>query len=574
MQVHPHNQFFELVGILRFHRYNWYRSPHQGVARILLKGYRPRDWHLLALEMPAVPENEDSTRVSYWQSDAKQAKNLRTVTSLGKYLKRHFPELADHEIRDAVALAAPAKFEIWTGTEKMVQAVQEGPASCMKWDEDFDVHPYEVYEPQYGWGVAVRLQGPVIMGRCVVHTEKKIYVRSYGRQEHDGRSQDDNALESWLDDQGYSYREYWPEGVKFAKIEYRDHYIMPYLDGSSADYRRVDVRSGCIVRDSDGDYVCDNTNGEMTHEARQECDHCGSSVDEDEVTWVESVEESVCQHCIERHFTWVRGTAGMSNGRTAQYYVRDHEAVSVDGENYDENNLPDYIRELHNGEFSHEDNCVLVESEDEYYSDSDVGNRKNGDSLVVRLDSGEYELRENAAYCEHNDEWYPIDDCREFNDGEFCLEQDVDSYLVGLSEAELREKLDDEEVEKVMASEEWAYFVNHQQEAQMPLPLPVPEPVKAEAPKAVDADFAKLEERVLADMLKGRVGAQAEGLAALMDSYRALGIGHVFDAPFAGFSALSGTATGRMVQPRPEITFYSAPSVIRSPDEVVRINNI
>lgn len=533
MQVHPHSQFFELVGILCFHRYNWYRTPHQGVSRILLKGYRPRDWHLLALEMPSVPENEDSTRVSYWQSDAKQAKNLRTVTSLGKYLKRHFPDLPDHEIRDAVALAAPAKFEIWTGTEKMVQAVQQGPSSCMKWDDDFDVHPYEVYEPQYGWGVAVRLQGPTIMGRCVVHIEKKIYVRSYGRQEHDGRSQDDNALESWLDDQGYSYREYWPEGVKFAKIEYRDSYIMPYLDGSSADYRRVDVRSGCIVRDSGGEYVCDNTNGEMTHEARCTCDHCGSSVDdEDEVTWVESVEESVCQHCIRRAFTWVRGTAGMSNGRTAQYYVRDCDAVSIDGEDYDEHNLPDYIRELHDGTFAHEDNCVLVESEDEYYSDSDVSNRKDGTDLVVQLESGEYELRENAAYCEYNEEWHLKDDCREFNDGEFCLEQDVDSYLAGLSEAELREKLGDEEVEKVMASSEWVYSVNQGQLAQTPLPLPLPvlEPLKT-----VETDFANLEEQVLVGIRKG------------------------------------GTSTFHF---RPEITFNLMPLVTNSPDEVVRINNI
>jgi hypothetical protein len=98
--------------------------------------------------------------------------------------------------------------------------------------------------------------------------------------------------------------------------------------------------------------------------------------------------------------------------------------------------------------------------------------------------------------------------------------------------------------------------------------------VEAEAPKVVDLDLANVEERVLADMLKGRMGEQAEGLAALMDSYRALGIGHVFDAPFAGFSASSGTATGRMVQPRPEITFNLMPPVTNSPDELVRISNL
>lgn len=530
MQVHPHNQFFELVGILLNTRINWYRSPHSGVARILLKGYRPRDWHLLALEMPSVPENEDGTRVAYWQSDAKQAKNLRTVTSLGKYLRRHFPSLSDHEVRDAVALAAPAKFEIWTGTDKMVKAVQEGPASCMKWDDDFDVHPYEVYEEQYGWGVAVRLQGPTIMGRCVVHTEKKIYVRSYGRQEHDGRSQDDNALESWLDDQGYTHRCSWPQGVKFAKIEYRDSYIMPYLDGDGSDERRVDVRSGCIVRDSSGDYVCDNTNGEITHEPACTCDHCGDTVNEDAICYVEATEERVCDHCLCNHYQYVRGTRESSHGRTSTYYVAGSDAVEIDGEWYDENNLPDYISELHDGSYSHEDNCIYVESEDEYYSDSDLGSRKDGSSLVVLLESGEYELRENAAYCEHNDEWHLKDDCREFNDGEFCLEQDVDSYLADLSESELREKLDDEEVEKVMASEEWCYSVNQGQLAQTPLPLPLPEPLKT-----VETDFANLEEQVLVGIRKG------------------------------------GTST---VYFRPETAFSLAPPITNSPDEVVRINNI
>lgn len=466
--LYKHN---EICHILLMKRNGWWKPTHPLVEKVLCNLFAPADWHLLALEMPSVPEDGDKTRVSYWQSDAKQAKNLRTVTSLGKYLRRHFLTLTDHAIRDAVALAAPAKYEIWTGTDRMVQAVQEGPKSCMQWEDDFDVHPYEVYTPEFGWAVAVRLQGSTIMGRCVIHTEKKVFVRSYGRDEHDGRSQDDFGLETWLRDQGYRERSDWPEGVKFARIEWGHDCLMPYLDASSSEGRRVDICDTFIVRDDQGDYVCDNTNGEMTHEPGASCEECGDRTDD--LTYLDFVERSVCSCCLESGYTYVRGTRGSRFGTTVtRYYVSSDNAVSVDGENYDEEHLPEYIVQLHDGDYAHQDNTVFVESEGEHYLDTDVSNREVSSKPVVRLEDGTYELRDDAAYCQCNAEWYPQGDCREFKDGEYCLLDDVDSYLEGLTEDELRAKVDDEEAERIMESDGWAYKVNQEQETQLPLPLP------------------------------------------------------------------------------------------------------
>lgn len=502
-QHHPLTRHCDLQTILAYTRTNWWRPLHPSVCRMLRNGYSPSNWHLLALEMPSVPENEDQTRVAYWQSDAKQARDLRTVTSLGKYLRRHFPGASDHTIRDEVALAAPATFEIWTGADKMVKAAQEGPRSCMQWDDDdldLEYHPYQVYSEGFGWGVAVRLQGTTIMGRAVVHMKRKIYVRSYGVSEHEGRSQDDNALEAWLNEQGYSYRSYWPEGVKFRKIDYRSHYLMPYLDGDGGEYRRVTDAGDCLKRDDDGEFVCDNTDGSVDYDQRVTCDRCDSAVDEGDLTWVDAEEQSVCDHCLCHHFTYVRGTRESQNSRVTSYYVRDSQAVEVDGENYDEDYLPSCIITLYDGDLCHEDNAVWVEAEDEYYPVSEVSGGKRARTLVVQLHDSEYALRENACWCEHNEEWYLQDDCTEFEDETWCCTDDEEDYLLTLTEAELREKLDDEQrIAEIMASEDWDYAgIVQAPPAELPETVPA---VPVEASTLVNADYSKLEERVIAQTL-------------------------------------------------------------------------
>ena len=82
--------------------YNKYQL-HPAIEKVIEGyNYRPNDWQQLLLEWPHRSET-DSNRIAYTQNERKGEANIQTVTTLGKYLQRHFT-MPDHEIRDVVAL--------------------------------------------------------------------------------------------------------------------------------------------------------------------------------------------------------------------------------------------------------------------------------------------------------------------------------------------------------------------------------------------------------------------------------------------------------------------------------------
>jgi len=118
------------------------RHLHVSVEFMLKNYHSPVDYHLLALEAPSSSENDGVTRIAYTRDDFKREAGIRTVTSPGKYLKRHFPTAPDHVIRDAVSFAVDDTFEILDNIEDMVDAVMNGPYSCMSTGFDSEDHPY------------------------------------------------------------------------------------------------------------------------------------------------------------------------------------------------------------------------------------------------------------------------------------------------------------------------------------------------------------------------------------------------------------------------------------------------
>ena len=74
---------------------------HPAVYDALLQ-YSPISWHAVVLELPHIAT--DGVRVAYTRNDEHGEQNRQTVTTVGKYLKRHFPDLRDDVIRDLVAL--------------------------------------------------------------------------------------------------------------------------------------------------------------------------------------------------------------------------------------------------------------------------------------------------------------------------------------------------------------------------------------------------------------------------------------------------------------------------------------
>lgn len=369
--------------------------PLHPVIEASVMASRPHDWQQLFLEWPHISQG-DRSKIAYTQNEDKGRRNIQTVTSVGKYLRRHFPALSDHEIRDLSArYGTAAVFKFVHTTAEMIYHLHKGPGSCMVWRDDRGVrcsdgvtrHPYEAYDPKYGWHMAVRIEGDDTIGRALCMTsprdDKKYYVRTYARPANNGGySETDNAMENWLTEQGYHKLGYWRDGEKLAYHETGDHFLAPYLDGNE---KRVGIVGSnmYVVVDSDGEYICDQTGGCPTYESDDyfDCDDCGDSTSNDDGYWAGRQEDAhVCNSCLENNYRYAYGRRGN------QYYV-------------------------------HEDNCVYVESCSDYYDVDYLS-----DNEIVELNNGEYEQLEYAI--EVDGDWYHIEDER------ICRTEDTDEFLL------------------------------------------------------------------------------------------------------------------------------------------------
>jgi hypothetical protein len=372
------------------------RYPLHPVIEAAVMASRPYDWQQLFLEWPHVSQG-DRSKIAYTQNEVKGQKDIQTVTSVGKYLNRHF-DLPDHIIRDLVSRhGSSARFQFVNTTAEMIYHLHRGPKSCMVWSTDHGIkcddgvtrHPYEAYDPKFGWHMAVRVEGDVTMGRALCMTSPmdgvKYFVRSYLRPSNESSySQTDDGMDTWLREQGYTKEGYWREGEKLAYHPARDNFLAPYLDGGE---RCVDVNEHerWLVIDGNGSWICENTGGYATSNEEDEnyfdCACCGDNTNDDDGYWVErSADVRVCGSCFNHEYTYVYGRRGN------QYHV-------------------------------HNDNAVYVESNSEHY-DVDYLNDNN----IVELENGEYEQMEEAV--EVDGEWYHLDDER------ICRTEDTDEFMM------------------------------------------------------------------------------------------------------------------------------------------------
>ena len=457
----PPVKFLKLWTLLRETRKSVHAAPHPAVEAALQEFGNPTDWHLLALEYPQVAT--DGSRVAYVRNEGKREAHYNepagnkhlTATTVGKYLKRHWPSASDTAIRN---LAARFSFEYkWiTDLDEMVKAVQSNSAdSCMKWDEDSvdrrGAHPYQVYDPKYGWKMAVVVRDGEYVGRALVLDDgkHKCFVRTYGDEDSKGRTQSHAGLEGWLESQGYNYEDEWPEGCKFAKVrnEYEGRYLAPYLDPgadrASSGARNVSDGGDHFYRDDDGEYEWSNTDGSMDRTCRSTCDNCGDRTDEDDLHWIEYEEQSVCECCLNNHYTRVQGRRG------EHYYVRDSNAVTtVEGNSYDEDYLNDNdVVELDNGDCTHGNNAVYLEDEDCYFHVNDVASSPRDSGDVVWLEGGDYVLRKNAEWCLHSEEWIRSDDAVSV-DGGYVHEDSHDDYICQLEREDVAKNCSPDELEE------------------------------------------------------------------------------------------------------------------------------
>lgn len=385
--------------------------------------YKPADWQRVILEWPH-KSITDPNRLAYTRDEKSAMHNgdsdiKAVVTTIGKYLTRHWPDVPSDLIRDIVAEHTyGGAIEITTDPSRMVEVVSGGPRSCMssrfdiECDDRIDRHPYAVYAPALGWSMAVRAEGDEVLGRCLIwtdpdDTDTKGFVRSYKRERNEHASSGaDEAIEAYLQGLGYAKWRGWPSEARIDKISVRrGGYLMPYIDGSN---QRVTDEGDTFSIGSNGDYEADNTSG-MTNSHDHICEDCGEGFNDGDGYWVGIHEDRhICADCCNNNYTYAYGRRGN------QYYVDTCDTVYVGDDHYHTDYLSDNgIVELHDGEYEHQDNAVYIESEDAYYHCDD-------DDICYDEDAGEYDLKSNCWQCTESGNWY--------NDGVDYVEVDGDKY--------------------------------------------------------------------------------------------------------------------------------------------------
>jgi hypothetical protein len=195
---------------------------HPAVFDCLLT-HQPDSWHSVILEQPHL--SVDGVRVAYTRSEEHMEASRQTVTTVGKYIKRHWAYLRDDVIRDLVALhcVQPGTIKVLSeSTDQFIEYLKRSPDSCMN-KEHFTTHPYHCYTPDLGWRFVVRVDAEgIVQGRCLVNDTT--FVRSYSRDRSWGA---DVEIEAWLQAHGFQREGCW-EGKRLALIREGKQIVAPY----------------------------------------------------------------------------------------------------------------------------------------------------------------------------------------------------------------------------------------------------------------------------------------------------------------------------------------------------------
>ena len=410
------------------HRRDWHirEQAKYGMHPVIQKAVMlapPLDWHNLVLEWPHVSVQNDTSKIAYTRNEQHGIDNRQTATSVGKYITRHFPTLKDHQVRDLCGMYGASVFKITHDPEVMIGYIQKGPKSCMVFDDNDDDymadegHPYRVYDPALGWGLAVRMMGGSIDGRALINEKSKSFVRSYRRNEG-GYSGSDEDLNSWLNDQGYTHRHGWDLGTRLRYIPFRkygqDMPTAPYIDGQNRQVR-VDEYTKTLIIDDEGSWCCDLTNGEAQEVSACRCPDCNDRVDEDDLnSTYDGNGDSVCNSCIENEYYWVHGRNGY------EYYVHRNDMVEVNDNYYHDDYLHDNgIVELYDGEYAELDDTVCIDGD--YFL--------HDDERIVRCeDTDDYAHIDDCWQCHISGNWYindePIRLCCTLTQDEITVHED------------------------------------------------------------------------------------------------------------------------------------------------------
>ena len=313
----------------------------------------------------------------------------------GRYLRQYFPDMHDDDVRRMSGLCSPGELRFYTDWQDMLRIYQQLAddgvvSSCMSYDKWGEMHPLMVYDNS-DVELAVLYIDDKPVARALYNKHNKHFPMVYGQWE---------KMSAALLSAGFIHDSLC--GARIRKLPryvncYRsdidldniwgqargDTILMPYidhkrdLDRSSNCSTNVDIEGDHIViRYDDGCYSADNHENASLGEAQTQCEHCDDYVDEDDTYFVGGDEIDVCHYCYNHRTVLVYSSPNnyvryMEDTARDNYiwldsidkWVTDSDAAAEFGFHWS-----DFV-----GEYIDEDYAVWVESECDWYPDSQIG---------------------------------------------------------------------------------------------------------------------------------------------------------------------------------------------------------
>ena len=338
----------------------------------------------------------DPRRICYTPGQEYGRLDRQVVTSVGKFLQKHFNGVAGNELIDATTVRRYVDMHRMTyGTSEVIFALgaddiqagyQTGPHSCMSYPALAQVgeHPTRVYDgPDTILALLQKAPGAYsARAICRIDTEPMTYLRIYG---------DESVMRARLESLGFKSIDHM--GNVRLRLALRSnssrptalmdpraaHPICPYIDWtafaklelnreqSELDWLRIlpadckceevthsiqctgGTASPHTLHDRDGD-----DDEEEENEGDRQCAHCEDWYHEDDDHGYDRHENWICQGCLDNNFTYA------FYGRS-ETHIHNDDVIEVAGTFYSND---EETRSVHG--------IIWSECEDEYFREADV----------------------------------------------------------------------------------------------------------------------------------------------------------------------------------------------------------
>jgi hypothetical protein len=330
------------------------------------------------------PAFGDPTKLRYTPSVEYGKADRQIVTTLGKFLTKHYPDLGANLIRDLqnewISQTKPAAIKFASTPDEVEHVYTHGPHSCMRsgGDSEPDEHAARIYGYCKHTRVAYSEEGGKIVARSVVRedVEPKRYIRVYPNDQH--------RFAAALEAAGYVEDIEGLDGLLVPAIWEGHRLIMPYVDGIG--YGALEGKSVRLKVNSDsrGDFEVQSTSGYAYPDGVEDdswtCPRCDHTHESDEQSCYSEYEERTFCTACEDDFTTAR------DERRREVTCHNDNAIYIESMGESVIFTPEALRangchQMDDGEWVHE--SVLQQLEDgEWVRPEDA--EENADGQWVR----------------------------------------------------------------------------------------------------------------------------------------------------------------------------------------------